>query len=750
MESRRTSSFVVTASEHEAREADPTGNALHGPSFRLASSVARFLARHGPEGTDRLLEIASQPRPVDRPSPGARWWHRFLLRHAPALRRGGVQALHQCLSDDARTAEAAGVAACLPDDGASCGFRRVSPPSLLARSGLEQVLVGHRLPASSLEPHPDGRRLFSAGMDGLLRVWDLRTNRCLRAVEAHGGRTILALALSPDGQWLASAGADAVVRIWEVESGECVHELATPELFLEALAVHSDGRRVAGLSRTTLVLWDLVTHQVIHTEPLGKVTECAFAETPRGWLLACSTSRTVRLFDLDARVTLDTLSYNATFDLITGLAISADGRALFSVGWMGELRRWDLIGGRSSIVREGVPVMLVPFSSPAQRFRLSADGTSVVAALDSRACSISLVGDAPVAPIESAGCVMAVAGLSDGQRLALSTLSGRIAVTAVAARPGARRSAAEHSAEITGLAVCRRGAVVASCSLDTTLRFWSVETGDLVGFTRGFRIQRRPNGLHEVHQAQNPTPLLALAMLPDGTAAVLTGQDGSLRVWDVAEGQARSIMRQGQSFLTAVAVHPAGRRAVAGTYDGQLCEWDLEQQRQLCSWPGHSGGISDLCVHANGDLLFSAGTDGKLRLWDLPRHVEIDTISLAEGSARALALHPDHRHLLSAGSDGRVQVWDRITRRSVEAFGDPGLRLNVLDLSPDGRQLVAGSEEGVLWLWDLHQQRMVGRWYGELPITACCFARRERIVVGDALGQLHFLAPAGRRGSTRS
>jgi WD40 repeat protein len=65
---------------------------------------------------------------------------------------------------------------------------------------------------------PDGTRLASAGLDGVVRVWDTDSGRQLRELTGHTGR-VLAVGFSPDGTRLASAGLDGVVRVWDAASG---------------------------------------------------------------------------------------------------------------------------------------------------------------------------------------------------------------------------------------------------------------------------------------------------------------------------------------------------------------------------------------------------------------------------------------------------------------------------------------------------------------------------------------------------
>lgn len=74
--------------------------------------------------------------------------------------------------------------------------------------------------------HPDGGLLTSCGLEGGIRLWDLRSGRAVMTMEKAHADGVLGLDCSGDGRLLASAGKDNVVRVWDLRSKRCSKTIA--------------------------------------------------------------------------------------------------------------------------------------------------------------------------------------------------------------------------------------------------------------------------------------------------------------------------------------------------------------------------------------------------------------------------------------------------------------------------------------------------------------------------------------------
>jgi len=79
--------------------------------------------------------------------------------------------------------------------------------------------------------------------------------------------------------------------------------------------------------------------------------------------------------------------------------------------------------------------------------------------------------------------------------------------------------------------------------------------------------------------------VFALALAPDGRTALTGGEDGSLRLWDVASGRQIRVLDHHSYQATSIVFSPDGQSALsASRHHGLFNLWDLASGRELQSF----------------------------------------------------------------------------------------------------------------------------------------------------------------------
>jgi WD40 repeat protein len=278
---------------------------------------------------------------------------------------------------------------------------------------------------------------------------------------------------------------------------------------------------------------------------------------------------------------VDSLAFNADGTL---LAVSAGHRRLVDVWDHAHRSRRNRIGAGESAVAG------LAFSPDGNTFCLSRWEGAVelwdVATWSRRAQLRSqLIG------------IRSIACSPDGRFLALGSSSGKIELWSLeAAQIQAEFDCAPGG--VAALAFAPDSALLASAGSDKTLRLWDVPFG------------------HQVQIFSHNWHVTSVAFAPDGRFVASTSfAQAEVRLWDVATGQERSLLRTDGECAECVAFAPDNRTLAFSTGGGTVVVCDFLTGEIQARLRGHRGLVA--AVAFAGKLLASGGNDGTVRVWDL-------------------------------------------------------------------------------------------------------------------------------------
>jgi WD40 repeat protein len=297
-----------------------------------------------------------------------------------------------------------------------------------------------------------------------------------------------------------------------------------------------------------------------------------------------------------------------------------------------------------------------------------------------------------------------------------------------------------HTHEVHAVAFHPGGRLIASASVDQTVKIWDVSTGRVVhnlgghaGWVRGLAFS--PDGqrlasstgtpagypmagapseikiwdvktgqlLRTLHGHDGPIPRVSIHRNNRWLASA--GADGKVIVWDIDTGKRVRVMAGYRDGVDALVFHPDGQwLAAAGTGEAgqpEVALWDVKSGQRLRTFIGHAAGMNDVSFTPDGRRLASASDDETIKVWDPATGHEVQTLRGHSHFVLCVRFFPDNRRLASCGEDGTIKIWD-LTRSQppITLRGHAGGGVNGLAVRPDGLWLASCGDDRTIRLWD--------------------------------------------------
>ena len=573
--------------------------------------------------------------------------------------------------------------------------RLVSTACLEIQHGQLRLLREHGLSqalAKEFVRQTQHRLLLSPLLERLQRVYQGRAQLEERLCELlHAGR-----GLSPLAQGYAPANLLTLLRLLHGHlRGLDLSRLLLRGVHLQAVAMQD----------TTLS--GALLQECVFTESFDAITAVAISPDGRYWA-ASGRRGEVQVWEWEqATGPILHRVWQAHTDRTDALAFSPDGRLLATGSWDNTLKLWDI---ESSALRWSSwhprAIHSLAFapdgpSSASGSGRLLATGGS-----DATVRLWDLQTGTQVQTLPHPSRILSVAWSPHGHLLASGDFEGQIRLWEI----GQNRSAAcvqslsGQSNRVLRLAFAPDGRTLASAGGDCTVKLWDVG-------------QESSLSLRQTLSEQSDL-VFALAWSPDGRMLASGGHDHTIWLWDVESSRSRTTLPGHTAIVHGLAFMPDSRRLLSGSEDGTLRLWDAQRGEALRVLQGYAASLFDVDWSPDGARLASAGSDGVVSIWELERETPPEGLHGHGRVVYGVAFSPDGRLLASSGWDDAVRLWDASTGERRQTLRDPdhvGTFFFGVAFSPDGRLLASATSPRGVYVWETTTGN---RWWAEQQLSS--------------------------------
>ncbi|MCA1697768.1 MAG: WD40 repeat domain-containing protein, partial [Actinobacteria bacterium] len=467
-------------------------------------------------------------------------------------------------------------------------------------------------------------------------------HRATRVIKAHPG-LVYGIAPSPDGRLAATAGDDGSVGIWNVRSGHRVGRITGYRDEVRAVTFSRDGKQIASAAHDGEIAVAAAgggrRHVVMRLKD-DFASSIAFGADAKTLAIGTSNGRVVLLRLRDrARRDLDPRQVGPVY----GVGFDRDARRLVSVGKDGGARIWKLSGGAPVKLAGNNTVFAASFSPDDTHVATTDESGDVLlwdVRHDDRPTRIR-VTDQPLTSVRFSG---------DGRRIVTADTDGAVYLVAVAQR-AVLAELKGHKGPARAEFVPNSSALVSAGEEDGTLRTWTApatriatQPGTFPRFSRDSALVVAGDVNGPIH-IWNPTTQKERQLIShtqtsfaqfssDARQIVSASHDETVRLWDVNRARSHTVPTLG-GLKYAAGVDATGKRiAIGGATPLVIQAVDGSARVPL---RGHRGYVNELVFSPDSQHLLTGSDDATARVWNARSGTLERTLRGHEGPVRSVS-----------------------------------------------------------------------------------------------------------------
>ena len=198
-----------------------------------------------------------------------------------------------------------------------------------------------------------------------------------------------------------------------------------------------------------------------------------------------------------------------------------------------------------------------------------------------------------------------------------------------------------HTNWIYSVVFSPEGDVVASGSLDNTVRLWDVMTGDCL------------------QTLSHADFVLSVVYGCDGKRIATGSKDRTVRIRDVDTGKCCTVLEGHTHWVREVVYSSQGDQLASASDDRTIRLWNVQTKVCSLALTGHTDQVHRVAYSANGKLLASSSLDKTVRLWDVSSGECRAVVEYfpAEVNCVSWSTSSNLNYLVTGCQDGSVLKW---------------------------------------------------------------------------------------------
>lgn len=490
---------------------------------------------------------------------------------------------------------------------------------------------------------PDGNYVFTGSDKGKIRIWDLR-KRCLIRVLNNEKESlpnlsarrfrITFLTYSPVVNQLFSVDSDHAFQAWDITTGLCVFNINIKDI--NSLALTADAKYAVMASNDEISILDIQNQKCTH-------------------------------------------SINYSYDPVTSISITPDGKRALTGSENGLLKLWDLEKGTSKPALE--------YNYTVNCMTLTDRGDYLLVGVSDKTIRVLDTRNGKLAKTINCDCLISFIGLPGDENFCFSAdNTGNLRVWNLKTGDCIKKID-NNGRAIKSVAITKDGNCAITGEKNGTITIWDLNSGKILK-------ELSQNHSENAPEWQNPADW-RLEELLEGAYISITPDD-------------RRIISIGRNVVTEV--------------------WDILSGKCLHTFLGHKGDVNQILFNAKGSNAYSSGEDGNIMVWDLTTGRKQQSFKCFDDSILLFVLSPEEDYVAACNYNGIIKIIEVESGRTAGILRGHTGPVNKILFTPDRRYIISSGRDKTIRFWDIRNENELGIFSSQEDINNMLISKDGRTV----------------------
>jgi len=502
---------------------------------------------------------------------------------------------------------------------------------------LIRSLEGHEETVKALAVSANGELLVSGGGDKSLRLWDLKKYEKVFANEDCHEDDINCLAFLPNGKAVVSGSDDFQIKVWSTNKGTLKSTISGHTGSINCFAINTKSSLlISGSEDRTIRGWNLTQFKnyQLNGSTAPVLALASIPKTP--YVISAGKEKTIRIWSIDKARMEEALDSKTSG--VLSLAVNAEGSKFASGGLDGSVTLWEIDIDKFTFTKVAT---CKKHGEQVSALKFTKNGSNIVSGSADQTIKVwDLSLKKELREKKHPGIISSLDISPDDLTIITGTkFSGLYAWEFSTLKE--LKSFQGHEGEVTVVRITTSNKVVSGCQ-DGTIKIWDLKAGTLI----------RSLNLHE-------KAVLSLELDTDHSKIISGSEDLSLRIWDIETGNQTGISTGFIEGLSTMTIDLFGNRIISnGIGENNLKIVEFNQIKTIKILGDYIKPLSTITLSLDEKFFATGDEAGMIRIWNVAEYKNIFEVKAHVGKILKLKFTNDSKKLISCGKDNTVRIWN--------------------------------------------------------------------------------------------